>query len=467
MILKKIFLLILLGSLISVQAQPIKDQLSKKWQALVADPSYRHASMSLLVRNISTGETVFAKNEQLGLAPASTQKIITAATAYELLGAKYVYRTNVSYRGVLNNGVLDGDIIVLGSGDPTLGSWRYEKTKETQIINDLVRKLAQAGISVLKGHVLIDNSLLDGETIPDGWIWQDIGNYYGAGAQSLNWRENQFDLMLKSGNEIGSTVNLSGTFPTYVSGLQLSSYLKAAPAGSGDGSYIYLPLFGERENIRGTIPVGQNDFKISGALPDPSRQFAISLEAALKKTTLQEVDKGYPSRQQVKKLNTDTNLFNIESPALDSINYWFLQKSINLYGEALIKTLAVKSGGDGSTQDGVKVVQSFWKDKGLDEYDLGMIDGSGLSPQNRITTTDLVTVLAYARKQPWFNSYFAGFPVYNGIKMKSGSISGVLSYTGIIKGKTGEYAFAFIINNYNGSGTATKKKMWNLLDILK
>lgn len=451
----------------AAQSQPLKDQLNKAWQNLTSNPSYKNASISLLVKNVADGSVIFSRNEDMGLASASTLKVITSATAFELLGNDFNYKTRIACKGTISNGVLHGDLIIKGSGDPTFGTWRYTQTKEQEIINYILNKLQQAGIQTIKGHVLIDERIMDGEVIPDGWIWQDIGNYYGAGARAFNWRENQYDLFLKSGSTIGSAVTIAGTNPHYVSGLQLKSQLKSAKEGSGDNAYIYLPLFGNTGFVRGTIPVKENKFTISGSMPDPARQFAITLEAALKKKKVEDVDLEYPKTTDITDLEPDRDIFYVESPKLDSISYWFLQKSINLYGEALLKTMAVNSGRSGSTGDGVSVVREFWKKKNIGVDNLGLIDGSGLSPQNRITTSNLVNILLYTRKQPWFQSYYAGFPVINGIKMKSGSISGVLSYTGIIRNKSGEYAFAFIINNYDGSGAATRKKMWEILDILK
>ncbi|MCO6496033.1 MAG: D-alanyl-D-alanine carboxypeptidase/D-alanyl-D-alanine-endopeptidase [Chitinophagaceae bacterium] len=464
---KKLLSILFVLICVTAGAQTTKDKIHQAFLKLASEPAYRKATISLLVKNTKDGSVLISKNADVGLASASTLKIITSATAYELLGKGYTYKTPVVYRGTISNGVLNGDLIIKGSGDPTFGSWRYAGTKETGIIDEIINNLSRSGINDITGHVFVDESLMDGEVIPDGWIWQDIGNYYGAGARSFNWRENQFDLFLKSGSTIGSPVSISGTNPNYITGLHLASKLKSAKAGSGDNAYIYLPLFGKTGYVRGTIPVNENRFSISGTMPDPARQFAITLEAALKKKPVEDIDKEYPSVVDVQNFNTDRTAFQIQSPALDSISYWFLQKSINLYGEALLKTIAVESGKEGSTQEGVNVTRDFWKKKNIGIANLGLIDGSGLSPQNRITTNDLVSILLYAQKQSWFSSYFSGFPVINGIKMKSGSINKVVSYTGIIKGKSGEYAFAFIINNFDGASSATRNKMWALLDILK
>ena len=118
------------------------------------------------------------------------------------------------------------------------------------------------------------------------------------------------------------------------------------------------------------------------------------------------------------------------SPPLDSIIYWFLQKSINLYGEALIKTFAYEKTGFGATDTGVVIVKDFWKQKGLDENELNIYDGSGLSPLNRVTTHAQVEILKYAKQRPWFSYFFNALPEYNSMKMKSGSISDVKGFCG-------------------------------------
>ncbi len=99
---------------------------------------------------------------------------------------------------------------------------------------------------------------------------------------------------------------------------------------------------------------------------------------------------------------------------------------------------------------------------------MNIMDGSGLSPGNRVTTAALVSVMDYAKKQTWFPAFYNALPEINGIKMKSGSIGGVVSYTGFIKSKTGlDYTFAFIVNNFDGNANEVRKKMWKLLDLLK
>jgi D-alanyl-D-alanine carboxypeptidase (penicillin-binding protein 4) len=218
LLLKKFFLLLLILNTIQLNAQDVTSVFNNAYKKFSGDKSFKHASISLLVINSTNGKILTNVNSNLGLAPASCQKVITASTSFELLGHNYTYKTSLGYTGKIENGILNGDIIIKGSGDPTLGSWRYNETSEEGIISEFKNALLREGINEITGHVYSDESLWKGEIIPDGWIWQDIGNYYGAGARPLNWRENQFDLSLKSDETIGDTVQLADTKPDICSG---------------------------------------------------------------------------------------------------------------------------------------------------------------------------------------------------------------------------------------------------------
>ena len=465
-LLKKLFLLLIIFETVHLDAQDVKSVFNKAYKNFALNKSFKHASISLFVINNSTGKTITAANTDEGLAPASCQKVITASTSFELLGHNYTYKTTLGYTGKIVNGVLNGDLIIKGSGDPTLGSWRYTQTTEESIISEFKKAISREGINEIKGHVYPDENLWKGEVTPDGWIWEDIGSYYGAGARALNWLENQYDVFLKSGKHIGDQVEYVTTKPLFIEGLHFKVLATSAEKGSGDNSYIYVPLYDKYSYIRGTIPVYENLFSVSGALPQPGKQMTVTLEAALKNLPVENIAANYPDETNT---SGPVNVFYTHnSPTLDSIVFWFLKKSVNLYGEALIKTLAYDVTKTGATDSGVNVIKNFWHKKGIDPAAMNIIDGSGLSPANRITTATLVSVMQYAKKQNWFPSFYDALPKIDGIKMKSGSISGVVSYTGFIKSKKGtDYTFAFIVNNFDGKANDVREKMWKLLDLLK
>ncbi|HVG13884.1 MAG TPA: D-alanyl-D-alanine carboxypeptidase, partial [Chitinophagaceae bacterium] len=308
------------------------------------------------------------------------------------------------------------------------------------------------------------------EGVPDGWIWQDIGNYYGAGAKKLNWRENQFDLILRSGGQINGPVTIAGSVP-HLKTYKLQSFVRSAAKGTGDNAYIYFPLNSLTGEVRGTIPLGENNFVISGALPPGENLFMKTLvDSLVKANILNPGPLSTPQRKPTALINEkDMTLVHTEtSPSLDSIIYWFNKKSINLYGEALLKTIACGAGGEASPDKAVKIIKDFWGDKGVNPSELNMVDGSGLSPLNRVTTHAQVTILQYAKKQNWFSHFYNALPEYNGMKMKSGTISGTKGFTGYHTSRTGtEYIFAFLVNNYNGSSGTLVQKMYRVLDQLK
>jgi D-alanyl-D-alanine carboxypeptidase/D-alanyl-D-alanine-endopeptidase (penicillin-binding protein 4) len=314
--------------------------------------------------------------------------------------------------------------------------------------------------------VFVDGTGWDSRQIPDGWIWQDIGIYYGAGASILNWRENQYDIILKSGSNIGDAVSVVETKPVLYS-YSITSQASSAAKGTGDNAYIYLPVKGNEIMVRGTIPLNENWFEISGSMINPENQFIETIRNSLKdkfnlKSQLSSLSVYAPLENKPRIFHTEV------SPSLDSIIYWLNKKSINLYGEALIKTFAYEKKGFGSTDTGVAIVKDFWKQKGLDEDELNIYDGSGLSPLNRVTTHAQVEILKYAKNKSWYPYFYDALPEYNGMKMKSGTISDVKGFCGYHKAKDGsEYIFSFLVNNYNGKASGLVSKMYKVLDVLK
>jgi len=457
---KKLICFILLFATVTCFGQSVSSKLAAAFTNFESDAQLQNAISSLYVVDAKTGKVVFDKNSTIGLATASTLKIVTAATAYELLGKDFRYETKFGYVGKTASKTLKGDLYIKPSGDPTLGSWRWKSTSDSLVVNNLIGAVKKAGIAGYNS-VVIDNRGWNDETIPDGWMWQDIGNYYGAGATGFNWRENQFDVILKSGQNIGDPVTIAQKKPAYVN-VPLVSELVSAAKGTGDNAYVYYPLNEVAGVVRGTIPVNENAFSISAANPYAAGSFTDWFRMNLHA-------KANVGQVKFENHSPDTTiLYTQYSPSLDSIVYWFLKKSINLYGEALAKTLAYQKQGLGSTEKGVAIIKNFWKEKGIAPTELNMVDGSGLSPLNRVTTHAQVSVLQYAKSQPWFGGYYDAFPLYNDMKMKSGTINGVKGFCGYHTSKDGnEYIFSFLVNNYNGSASALVQKMYRVLNELK
>lgn len=465
---KVLFILSLISCQLYVQSQSAGQKLKQAFSVFEKDSQMKHGIASLYVIDAQTGQVVFDKNSRIGLAPASTQKVIIAATAYSLLGRDFKFKTGI----LVNEGERGKtvELLIEGNGDPTLGSWRYASTVDSLLLKKwalLVK--SQLGDKRITGIRILDRAYGDIISIPGGYVWDDMGNYYGAGWSFVNWRENQYDLYLKS-QMTGAPVMVQGTYPSQDQ-VKFNSLVTGGQPGTGDNAYIFCPPYSTQATIRGTIPPGKDSFVISGASPDPAHTLGTEFFRYLKAAGL-TIDSVIRTGREV--YFGDGNLPASlpgglhQSPALDSIVYWYLKKSVNLYGEALLQTLPVNNQDNMNLDIRVEKLQEFWKEKGIAPEELNLYDGSGLSPANRVTTHAQVEVLRFAKKQPWFSSYKEAFPVYNDMTMKSGTIGDVKGYTGYHKASNGkEYIFSFLVNNYNGSSSLLVKKMYKVLDNLK
>ncbi|WP_052266225.1 D-alanyl-D-alanine carboxypeptidase/D-alanyl-D-alanine endopeptidase [Pedobacter kyungheensis] len=465
----RLLVVLLSLSITNIFAQSRIQNIEKAFNNLLNDEQAKHALVSLCVLDANTGKTLFAHNEQIGLATASTLKTITAATAFSVLGKDFQYQTTLAYSGkITTDGTLKGNLIIIGNGDPTLGSWRYQN-KENAVLTQWVAAIKSAGIKKIEGAIIGDDRIFGTQTTPEGWVWQDIGNYYGAGTSGLAWRENQFDIHLRPGSSTADEVKIVKTVPAtpYV---QIVNELKTGAAGTGDRSYAFFPPYSNVAYLRGSWGMGIGKTGISVALPDPAFDCAYRLQDTLKRLGINTNQQATTTRLMAlsnQPVPTVTQkISTISSPTLSEITYWFLKKSINLYGESLLKTIALKSGKEASTAKGAEAEIAFWTNKGIEKSALNIIDGSGLSPGDRITTAAMASILFQAQKEVWFPDYYKAFPEYNGMKIKSGTINDVSAFAGYHTDAAGnKYIVVININNYSGSGI--NKKLFKVLDELK
>lgn len=452
-------------------AQSLPDKIAKAFAQFERDGQLQYGLSSLTVLNAVSGEVVFSKNGSTGLAPASTLKTITSITGYSLLKPDYKWETTLAYTGAIKAGVLYGNLIVKGTGDPTLGSDRYATTKSDILLNRWLQATKKAGITKIEGCVIADDLLFGTQTIPDGWVWGDIGNYYGAGATSLTWRENEIELTILPGSKTGMPVQIRSMDPE-VQGLRLINELKTGALGSGDQVYGFSAPFTDLTYLRGTYAIDLKK-KIAISMADPAYLLASQLQAQLIKGGIPVEGKASTARRlSIESKYTAMPSITIDryfSPGFSQVVYWLNQKSLNLYAENILKSIAVKTDKPGTFQNGIQTLTSYWNKRlGIDSNAIAILDGSGLSPENKITTAVMAKILKSAKAEDWFPDFYASLPEYNDMKMKSGSIRNVLAYAGYEKSVSGTpLVFSFITNNYSGSTSSIKQKMFRVLDTLK
>ncbi len=447
----------------SLVAQDMGSAIKQQMQLLENDEQFKHAAISFLVKDANSDAVVYERNKDLGLAPASCQKVMTSVAALSLLGQNFSFATLLHYNpSSLVNGSYNGQLTLRSNGDPTLGSPRYGNTASI-VLQKWLAAIKAAGITKINGTVVIDDGTSPEQRSmpPRGYIWEDLGNYYGANSWALNWRENQYDVSFKT-EAAGSKAKILSIYPEQPNVNFIST---VTAAGTSDNAYINSAPYADYAYITGTIPPLKDKFTISGAMPRPASTLLAEFKAACTKQNLLGAKATFLlSEKCSQNMDTQKVLLRIESPKLDSVNYWFLKKSLNLYGECLLKQLGTKN----TIESGVEALQKFYHGIGLSAAALNVWDGSGLSPANRITTSSLVKALQYAQKQSWYNSFYHALPIINDLHMKDGYISGVRSYAGYHKAINGkQYVFSFIVNNFTGSPSKAREKIWKILDLLK
>lgn len=470
---KVCFALVALFFLFQLNAfsQSLGEKVGKSFAVFEADRDLKYGIASLTVMNTRTGEIVYAKYDKLGMAPASTLKTITLATAYDVLGKDFKYETDLLYSGVIKDGVLEGDIIIKGSGDPSLGSDNFKETKTEVLLKRWTEAIKSAGIKRISGRVIADDSMFNGQMAPEGWIWSDMGQYYGAGVSALNWHENKMRVVFAAKGRVGDKATFVRTIPMS-SEMEIINEVTIGPAGSGDQVYAYSAPYSTKIILRGTYGIDLNK-EIEISMPDGAYEVAFGLSSALISQGIAvngEVNTAFLLQSEGKKMPANAIVLDrYLSPDLNRLSYWFLKESINLYGEALLKTAAFHEGINTKTSDASAWEQKFWASRlAIDLGALKIMDGSGLSPENRVTTLAMVQVLNDIRKENWFDSYYENIPLVNNMKMKSGTIDGVLGYAGYHTSRDGTpLVFAFLVNNHEGRASSMRQKMFRVLDSLK
>lgn len=462
----------------------------KVLEAYKADKDLKNASYGFCILDAQSGKVIEEHNADMSLVPASTLKIVTTSAALGILGKNYTYKTKIYFSEKPDSvkGVLNGDIIVKGSGDPTLNSDYFYKDN-TDAVAAWAAKLRQMGLKQVKGMVITDASCFD-NNIPSTWIWGDIGNYFGAGANGLSYCDNKFILTFQSfgagqkANLLSEKTRIGDAKEWPAIHVQDSVF----SGGKDDNAFIFGGPGTESKTVRGTIPANQAAYEVEGALANPPIALRDHFEAMLDKEGIKIM---YESTKNWTEAQYTAYKFNYPayrlaythvSPTLDRIVYFTNTKSDNHYAESLLNTIgAAKSGRQGTTDNGIDAAIGYWKGRGVDVSGLFMVDGSGLSRGNAITTRIQATILSKIYRDslmyPVFNaslpvagrngsmtSLCKGTFAENNLRAKTGYITRARGYCGYVKTKSGrELAFSVLFNNYACTPTEMKLKIEKLM----
>jgi serine-type D-Ala-D-Ala carboxypeptidase/endopeptidase (penicillin-binding protein 4) len=485
-----LFILSLFAGDMGIQRKPsvskatgtLNDRISSAIKTLENDKAMSGAQWGFCAYNITKKTFIAEKNTTLRLIPASVLKIFTTISAFEINGHQSSFETLFMYRGKINEqGVLTGDIVIRGNGDPTIACEYFGNSVSSVAVFSAFRQsLEKAGIKEVNGNIIGDASLWGAMLQAPGYMWEDLGNYYGAGTSSLNYAENKLKISFKPGKATGDSASVLNITPHPIQPVWINN-VTTASATSGDNVYIYGAPFQKVRYLTGTVPSGKNEFSVWASDPDPALRFAGELRNYLSSVgisvngqILSEYRKGWNGKDSLILLTKHI------SPTFGQISKLVNQKSHNVCAESLFRYSGMTLSGASDYAEAAKALMIFWHKKGIQTDNQIITDGSGLSRTNMITTAFLVDMLVYASSQPWFSEFFNTLPVAgkdgtlrsafsgtsaeNNFRGKSGFLKSVRSYTGYLNNKSGDLiAFAVIVNGHILSGTEIRKKLENLI----
>jgi D-alanyl-D-alanine carboxypeptidase/D-alanyl-D-alanine-endopeptidase (penicillin-binding protein 4) len=453
----------------------------------ISDPWVQNASIGICVIDLKTNMKIISHNEKISLPPASTVKLFSTASAFEILGANYTPKTRIySDTKIDPFGILKGDLWIRGSGDISLGSKFYNKEgMEDNFLVKWADTLYKMGLRKIEGDLIGDGSEFGYQGVPDGWNWADIGNYYGSGPSGLPIYDNLLKFYMKVGGKIGTKATLIRVFPE-IENLNFNNYIEAS-GSKGDNSYIYGAPFSYDRFGTGYLPRNSNSFMVKGTLPDPEYQFVCEFKRILSLRGISITGKAIGARNlnlamASSRYLSKNLLFTFEGRSVNSIAWWTNKKSVNVFAEQLICWIGKEKGTSGDTKTGLYVQNKFWSNK-INTSGLNLKDGSGLARTNCVNPENFCSLLKYmhsSKNSKLFKETLAvtgesgtlskvcfGQAAHGRIKGKSGTMNKIKSYAGYVETVNGkELAFSIIANNYGCSNDEMLKKMEKFMNEL-
>lgn len=456
----RILLLLFLVSTNHLWAQSSFEEVQKRLKLLSEKQGYQKADISFCLVDTKSGKVIFNHQADKLLAPASTLKTYTTATALKLLGPDYRYKTKFVFEGIQVAHQAYGTLWVYSSGDPSLGSDRYTETKAELIKNELVSAFKKKGITHWQGNIRLIPCNYTDTPINKNWLDEDVGNYYGAGIYPLNWRENKFELTLEPTKNSFKVIRNTGN---YNNDRDFCISVEHKDEATTEEVFAYI----EQKkwckfHLKGVLSAKEKSFNLQLASIRPDVDFITELESYFKKNL------NFIYTDTILGKSIKTELYTHTSPPLNKLVYWCNQKSLNLYAESFCKTIALIRFKKGNWLLGTGLMSKYAEQLSIKNNGMHLDDGSGLSENNRITTRILSSLLAKYTKESFYPIFYESLPSINGLNMKSGYIGGTRAYAGYITLKDSTTAsFAFIIHGYDIKPKEVKVQMFQILDLLK
>jgi len=454
------------------------ERLGTELSRLLTQYRWRGAGWSVLVVSLDRGDTLFAEAPDSARAPASNMKLLTSAAALRELGPEFRYRTWLVSEGDVRGGVLTGDLVLYGTGDPGISD-RFYPRKES-VFHALADQLLELGVTAVDGDLVGDASFLPGPLRPEGWEAEDLNDHFAAAVSALSFNENVVSLRVEPAARSGWRPVVH-TLPDHA-GMDVDNRALTVE-GRGRITIGRLDPM-EPVLVEGSIQRGGRDAWREITVSDPA-QFAVSVFRSVLESrgirilgTEQVVRDPEASAVTVRRVTAPARgtgrvriLATHVSPPLRDYLAVVNKKSNNLYTELLFRTLGRYREGNGDAAAGARAVAASLADLGVDTAHVVQMDGSGLAAGNRVRAGTLVDVVARMAGSDLWSEFWASLPeagnrrelprmyrtaAAGNLRAKTGTIEGVSALSGMVLSGDGErLAFSILVN---GTPSTTRAK---------
>jgi serine-type D-Ala-D-Ala carboxypeptidase/endopeptidase (penicillin-binding protein 4) len=466
---------------------------------IVRQPALEPGFFAAKIVSLETGNVIYEQNANKFVRPASNMKLYTVAAALDRLTPDYHFITTIYAKEQPDKGIVKGDLIVYGRGDPSIAA-RFNNSDYFKGINDLADRIVGAGVKRVKGDLVGDESYFNGAPLGSGWEWDDLTWSYGAQVSALSVNDNAIDLNVKPGEKVGAPCLVTTGPPA--SFMTIANRATTSPRGSKSDLTIYRGLGANTLEITGTLPLGDNGFSSGVAIPDPALAFVTMLRDALTKRgvkidgrlrtvnaraggtmivapQLSAAPQNISGPMDPAQSNVTTSppapveIASLHSSPFSLIAAQTLKPSQNLYTELILRTIGktvVPNTVSGNTarddeEAGLGVVRSFLLQAGVGENELALSDGSGLSRNDMISANATVQLLIFMSRHRFAQTFrdalpiagvdgtlrtrMRGTPAEGNLRAKTGTLSSVASLSGYVTTAAGErLVFSMMLNNY-------------------
>ena len=448
-------------------APPALVTLQHDIDAVLAQPQLARGSWGVLVKSLRTDETLYERNAGKLMMPASNMKIVTLAAAAETLGWDYRYETRLFAAGAIDNGTLRGDLVVAGSGDPSLVA---AEGMADRVFADWAGQLKQRGIRAISGRVIGDDNGVEEPALGMGWMWDDVPTEDSTGVGALQYNENALRVTVSPGPSAGDSAGVSLSVAT--SGLTIVNAVTTGAAGTATSIGMNRLPGSTTLTLRGAIAVGATPSSLAVSVDNPTQFYANALRAGL-------IANGIDVRGPAVDIDDvgaapaarGMPVISYRSAPLSTLAVRLMKISQNLYAESFLKTLAASPGVVPTSAAGWKAAAAIFERWGVPSGALIQRDGSGLTRYDFVTPEALVTILTHVDRDPRLKGPFEaslpiagrdgtlsnrmkGTPAEGNARAKTGSMTAVRGTSGYVAAADGEpLVFSILVNSYDSPGS--------------